>query len=263
MKDCHIHSTFTDKNCDSLDMFIAAAKAKGIDELTVSELLEIRNGAPSFAFNWYKLGVKRERDNTGFNLNVGLELSLEPGNLDKLTRTCHDRGLDYVCASTSKLEDKKVSDSNFFDGKKKDDLYKKYFEHVLSNIEEYKDCFDVYTKLDQIIRYSKDRRFDYDKYSELLDAILEYLVKNDKGIEVCTLMSDNNNSLPMPYMTILRRYKDLGGKIITLGSGVSKADDLGKYFDYAYDLIEAVGFDEIATYHKRIPDFEKIKSLRK
>lgn len=263
MKDCHVHSTFTDKNCDSLDKYVAAAKAKGIEELTISELLEIKDGAPSFAFNWYKLGVKREKDNTGFNLNVGLELSLEPGIHDKVFRICHDRGLDYVCASTNKVGDKNISDSNFFIGKNKKDVYRKYFEHVLNNIDEHIDCFDVYTKLDQIIRFNKDKRFNYDDYSDILDAILEKLVKNDKGIEVCTLMSTDNNPLPMPYMTILGRYKDLGGKIITLGSGVSQADEICRYFDYAYDLVEAVGFSEIATYHKRTPDFEKVKSLRK
>lgn len=263
MRDCHVQSTFTDKNYDSLDKIAAGAKAKGIDEITVTELLEIIDGNPSYAFSWHKLGVKRASDSTIFDFNVGVEFSLEPDIHDKIARVSRDRGLDYACASTNKIEGKKISDSSYFVGKNKGDLYRKYFEHVLRNVEEYKDCFDAYAKLDQIIRYGNDKRFNYDDYADLIDAILEVLVKNDKGLEVCTLMSNDNNPLPMPYMTILRRYKDLGGKIITLGSGVSKADDLGKYFDYACDVIEASGFNEIATYHRRIPDFEKVKSLRR
>ena len=69
--------------------------------------------------------------------------------------------------------------------------------------------------------------------------------------------------LPSPYQTILKRYKELDGKLITLGSGACKADDLGRNFDCALDTLDSLGFEEIATYHRHEPEFEKVKSLIK
>ena len=213
-------------------------------------------------FNWYKLGVKRSRESLGFKINLGLELGLKPGIKDKISRTVGDRSIDYITASTNDIDGKKVYEDSFYAGKREEDIYRQYFEHVLNNIDEYGDMFDAYTKLDQVIRYNKKQRFNYNDYEELLDAIIEKLVNKDKGIEVYTGLCNDKYYLPSPYISILRKYKDKGGKIITLGSGAIKSSDLGKYFDYAYDVIESVGFDEIATYHKREPEFQKIKSIR-
>ena len=52
MKDCHIHNDYTNKSNDSLEKYVAAAKAKGIDELTVTELVEIIDGVPPFALHF-------------------------------------------------------------------------------------------------------------------------------------------------------------------------------------------------------------------
>ena len=262
MKDCHVHSDYTDRSNDSLENYVAGAKAKGIDELTITELVEIIDGAPPFAFPFYKLKVKRTGDNLGFKLNLGLEIGLQPGIEDKIVRPATSIGLDYVVASTNVIDRPEISKVDYFEGKNKEDVYKKYFEHEFNNINGYMKYFDAYSKLDQIIKLGGDKRVDYSKYGEILDAILEALVKNDKALEVFTGFN-YGEVLPSPYPTILRRYKDLGGKIITLGSGSVKSGTLCNNFDNALDIIESVGFDEVATYHRREPDFEKIKSLKK
>ena len=260
MRDCHVHSDYTDKSNDSLEKYVAAAKAKKIDELTMMDLVEIIDGGPPFAFGFYKIYIKRAGEKLGFKVNVGLEIGLQPGIEKQIARVATSPGLDYVVASTNYVDKQDITRVDYFDGKKKDDVYRKYFEHELNNIRELNKYFDAYTKLDQIIKLGGDTRLDYDKYSDVLDAILEELINNDKGLEVYTGISYGNIS--SPYPTILRRYKDLGGKIITLGSGSVSADTLGRNFDSALDIIESVGFDEIATYHRHEPEFVKIKSLR-
>lgn len=262
MRDCHIHSNYTNKSNDSLESYAAAARAKNVEELTVVEPVEIIDGAVPFAFAFYKLSVKRSGEKLGFKFNLGLELGLQPDIESQIARVATSPGLDYVVASTNYVDKQDITRFDYFDGKKKEDVYKKYFEHVLSNVSDLNKYFDAYCKLDQIIKLGGDERLDYDKYGDILDAILEVLVNNDKGLEVYTGIN-YNGILPSPYPTILRRYKELGGKIITLGSGATKSKDLTNNFDYALDIIESVGFDEIATYHRREPEFEKIKSLRR
>ncbi len=47
-----------------------------------------------------------------------------------------------------------------------------------------------------------------------------------------------------------------------MGSDAHKVDDLASNFDVAFDILEYVGFEDIAIYHNRIPDFYKIKLLK-
>ena len=46
-----------------------------------------------------------------------------------------------------------------------------------------------------------------------------------------------------------------------MGSDAHKIQDLAKNFDEAFDILEDVGYEEIAIYHNRTPDFVKIKKL--
>lgn len=262
MKDCHVYTSYTDKKYPEIAHYITKAKELGIDELTITDLYEIKEGAPLVPFAWYKLAYNRVKSED-IKLNLGFEMGLQPGIHEKIFKTANEKSLDYVVGSTNIIGGEEVSSPGFFMGKDEDEVYRKYFEYVLNNVNEFSDCFDVYAKLDQVIRYNGDRRLDYDRYAELLDAILESLVKNGKGLEVSTQFCSDNDPWPMPYMRILGRYRELGGKIITLGSGATSVENLGKYYEYAYDLIESVGFDSIATYHNRTPDFDKIKSLRR
>ena len=62
---------------------------------------------------------------------------------------------------------------------------------------------------------------------------------------------------------ILKKYKDYGGKILTIGSDAHKSRELARDLDLTLDAIESCGFDEICVFHKRQPDFVKVKSLKR
>ena len=81
----------------------------------------------------------------------------------------------------------------------------------------------------------------------------------DKGIELNTSGFRYGLGSPHPNIEILKRYKELGGKIITLGSDAHKAEDLASHFDIAQDILRDVGFKEVAVYRKRKPIFYGIK----
>lgn len=78
-----------------------------------------------------------------------------------------------------------------------------------------------------------------------------------KDCHVHTIISHDGKS----SIEIIKRYKDLGGKIITVGSDAHKVNDLASYFGLTYRILQLIGYDEVAIYHNRRPDFVKIKSL--
>ena len=62
----------------------------------------------------------------------------------------------------------------------------------------------------------------------------------------------------MPHPSIIRRYKELGGRIITIGSDAHKSEKVGAYIKDAVSVITEAGFEEITLFCNREPCFEKI-----
>jgi histidinol-phosphatase (PHP family) len=84
------------------------------------------------------------------------------------------------------------------------------------------------------------------------------LIQKGKGIELNT--SGRRYGLPHfhPEPAILKRYKELGGEIITLGSDSHVPQTLGDGFEEAVDLLKACGFDYYTIFKERKLEFIKL-----
>ena len=85
------------------------------------------------------------REKLGFDVNLGIEIGLQPNIDDKIARIATSLGLDYVVASTNIVEGQEVNKYNYFEGKDKESIYRKYFEHEFRNVKELNKYFDAYT----------------------------------------------------------------------------------------------------------------------
>ena len=143
---------------------------------------------------------------------------------------------------------------------KASDSYRAYFEEMLSYVRNYKD-YDVYGHLDYIARYAPadaDRPFSYFDYSDLIDEILKAIISNHKGIECNTSGLRKPLNATNPSVDILKRYKELGGEIITVGSDAHFAEHVAADFDKAADILKACGFRYYNTFVHRQPVFDKL-----
>lgn len=61
---------------------------------------------------------------------------------------------------------------------------------------------------------------------------------------------------------ILKVYKNLGGKIITIGSDAHNINDLMANFSVASNILEESDFDNISVYHQRKRSIVKLKDLK-
>ena len=61
----------------------------------------------------------------------------------------------------------------------------------------------------------------------------------------------------MPDYDIVRRYKELGGEIITTGSDSHNAVRIAANFQPAMQMIQRAGFDYICSFDKMKPVFHK------
>ena len=59
--------------------------------------------------------------------------------------------------------------------------------------------------------------------------------------------------MPNPVPEVLKRYKELGGKIITIGSDAHTPVKVACGFEKMCEIAKSCGFEEYYTYEKRIP----------
>ena len=205
-----------------------------------------------------------QKDDTKVKTNFGIEIGLRPESFPKIRNMVISHDFDFIIGSSHITCKKDMSmDPTFFEGLSAKEAYMKYFNEVLENIKKYYYEFDVYGHLDYVVRYGNYgiKQINYDDFKDVLDTILMTLIRKDKGIEINTSGFRYGVGQPHPCFDIIKRNKELGGKIITVGSDAHQAKDLASHFEIVYQMLETVGYDEVAIYHHRKPDFVKIKSL--
>ena len=89
-----------------------------------------------------------------------------------------------------------------------------------------------------------------DQVSEILRVVIE----SGRGIEVNTYCGRTVED----WIPVLRRYQELGGEILTVGSDAHHPENAGRGIPQAYDLLRSLGFRWICTYEKRKPTFMEL-----
>ncbi len=118
------------------------------------------------------------------------------------------------------------------------------------------DKFDTLAHLTYPLRYIKGnygKPVDMSRYAEIIDEILLTLIKNKKSLELNTAGLRKPIGTTSPDEDILKRYKELGGSLITIGSDAHYAEHLGNGIGKGYEIALRCGFDKIALYQGRNP----------
>ena len=85
----------------------------------------------------------------------------------------------------------------------------------------------------------------------ILDAILNKIISNDLGIELNTAGFKYGLNHPNPHEDIIRRYKELGGEIITVGSDGHRPEHMAYDFHKVKDILISCGFNHYNRFDKR------------
>ena len=144
---------------------------------------------------------------------------------------------------------------SFFEGREgSKTAYREYFECVLQNLKSYTN-FDSLGHLDYVVRYgpTKNKNYAWTQYREFLDAILHILIKNEIALEVNTGGYKYALGEPNPCTDILKRYKELGGKLLTIGSDAHDPAYLAYEFSRLRELLISCGFSSYYIFKKRAP----------
>lgn len=267
--DFHLHSSFSGDSTEPMERMIAGAMEKGLSHICFTEHMDMDYPASpqtpegTFLINTdsylYDLARFQEKYRGRLRLLFGIELGLQPHLAKKLAAYAHAYEFDFIIGSTHVVNGKDPYYPAFYEKRSEEEAYREYFESVIENIK--KCChFDVFGHLDYVVRYGpdKDRHYSYDKYKDLFDAMLTLLLEKEKGIELNTGSLRKGTRDVSPCREVLKRYRELGGEIITVGSDAHCAKDIAADFRLASELLTDCGFGYYCIFEKRLPEYRKL-----
>ena len=263
--DNHVHTTFSSDGKDSMETAIRKAIDIGVNHLTFTDHMEFHNDKFSIDFDKYCNAISgyKEKYKKYINIYTGIEVGYQKYIKDEIDKVLNSYPFDFVLCSTHTIDKIDVPDKKFFEGYTKEEAYRRYFESILETVSSFEN-YNVYGHLDYVIRYGdfENNRVIYNDYKDVLDAILRHIIYSDKGIEVNTSGYRYGIKAMHPNTNILRRYKELGGEIITVGSDSHKASDICKDFYKAYEIFQYLDYKYVCMFTERIPVFINIEKSR-
>ena len=127
-----------------------------------------------------------------------------------------------------------------------------YFDELLDTMR--LNIFDIMAHLTCPLRYINGKyglKVDSKKYENKIIPILEYVIENDIAMEINTSGIGTSFGVLMPENWIIKKFKEMGGHIITLGSDAHTPENVSKGFDDTIKTLKEYGFDGYYYYEKR------------
>ncbi|MCL1831964.1 MAG: PHP domain-containing protein [Oscillospiraceae bacterium] len=115
--------------------------------------------------------------------------------------------------------------------------------------------FDALSHLTYPLRYMNGRG-STDKHTSSIDKLFTVMAKYEIALEINT--QSFAQGMICPDLPQVARFRELGGRLVTVGSDSHSADTLAQGLNMGLDIARAAGFAECAYYIERQPRFIRI-----
>lgn len=263
--DMHMHCYFSGDSEANPIQIAQKAYDIGLSGICFTDHLDIdykeSPGLFDLDISAYKKEIHTIKNTYANQLDIGwgIELGLQPYLVDKNNQVIKENAFDFVIGSTHVVKQVDIYYPSYYEGRLEDECYREYFEETLKNAQSEAN-FDVYGHLDYVVRYGPNKNlfYSYDKFADVIDEILRTLIQKGKGIELNMAGFKYGLGHAHPISEILKRYKELGGEIITLGSDGHAPEQIAWEFDKIPDILKDAGFDYFTIFKNRKPSFIKL-----
>jgi histidinol-phosphatase (PHP family) len=183
----------------------------------------------------------------------GIEIGMHHKCREEVKRMMTENSFDQVIGSIHYIDNTDPFYGSFFEGRTWKEAYGYYLETLYNEMTAWGD-FDIMGHYDYVVRYCNYEQVDilYKDFSDIFDEMLRYLVHNGKALEINTKSYQNYKGRQANLdMNILKRYREMGGEIISFGSDSHDAHVVGTDFEKYAALAKSAGFRWAAHYEKR------------
>lgn len=269
LHDYHLHTSFSGDSDTPMTAMIKAAQDQGMKGICITEHFDydfpITDRCPAgkfyLDFDAYqkRFHELHTQSTDKFDLCFGVEFGLQPHLAALHNKLADAYPFDFIIGSVHTCHAKDPYYEPFYEGRPEEEAYREYFSCILENLEAY-DNFDTLGHLDYTVRYgpNKDTYYTYELYRDVLDPVLTKLVSMGKALECNTGAINYGLKDLNPSNAILKRYRELGGEYITIGSDAHVPEAIAKGFDRARQVLLDCGFTYYTTFHNRKPVMHRL-----
>ncbi len=257
--DMHTHTNNSFDGNYPVEEMCEAAIEKGVKVIAFTDHVEMdffrEKGFDKDAENSYKDIVRaKEIYKDKLEVCVGVELGEPTYYTQEAELLINSRDYDFVIGSIHNLRKTDDFCELKYDGLDVEALLDTYFNELKVLADWAK--FDTFAHLTYPLRYIVGENkipVNMEKYQKDIDEILSILVSKDKALEINTSGLRQPIGITMPDESIIRRFKELGGKMITVGSDSHFTQHVGAGIEEGMKIAKNAGFDSVYIFRKRQP----------
>ncbi len=262
--DVHMHCSFSNDSETRPEDMIESAIAKGLSVICFTDHYDKDNldwgDEAIFDVEPYfqKMKALQEEYRDRIDVRIGVELGMQPYLAEYYQQFTAQYPFDFVIGSVHSVQNHDVA-LDFFQKHSDPEGYKIYFEETLQDVQQI-ESYDVLGHLDYIVRYSSQgsKGFVLKDYMEIIEEILKQVIAHGKGIEMNMSGLKYGLGAPHPQPEIIKRYRELGGEIITVGADGHIPEHIAYDYQLADDILKSCGFKYYTEFKRRKPVFVKI-----
>lgn len=273
--DYHVHTEFSDDSVYPMEEVVKDAIKLGMDEICFTDhvdygvkedwdsgrKIEYRGSEPYANVDYprYMESIDRMRARYGGEITVraGLEFGIQTHTIPRYEALFQRYPFDFIILSIHQVGDKEFWTQDFQRGKTQREYNERYYEEMLEVVKAYKN-YSVLGHMDLILRYDQAGIYPFEKVKHLIGEILKIVIADGKGIEVNTSSHRYGLDGTTPSVEILKLYRQLGGKIITIGSDSHEPEHLGAYIGETREMLKGLGFKEFCTFERMRAVFHEL-----
>ena len=281
LADYHVHTEFSDDSVFALEDVCALAIERGIDEICITDHVDydvrpdwdeyrrdpscakIFEGKPSINVDYERyfpaIEAARERFAPTLAVKTGMEFGVQSHTAERFHALFeqHADAWDFIILSIHQVGNEEFWNGTFQKGRTQDEYNMQYYEEMLRVVQRFDD-WSVLGHLDLIKRYDAAGPWPDENARDIVAEIMKEAIRRGKGIELNTSYIRYGLSDLTPSEGILRLYRDLGGRILSIGSDSHKPEHLGAHIPMMRERLQAIGFTEFCTFDHMEPVFHRL-----
>ncbi|HIV13792.1 MAG TPA: histidinol-phosphatase HisJ family protein [Candidatus Pullilachnospira stercoravium] len=261
LADCHLHTEFSTDSETPMRAQAERALELGIPAICVTDHMDMDYPQGEFWLDTdrYMEAVRRLQEEYRGRLEIGfgVELGLMEHLRARQEEYLKKYPFDFVIGSVHLIHGEDPYNGELFRKYGDEEVFREYFRlshRLLADAP----SIQSWGHLDYVVRYGQNPEvYSYRKYADEIDAVLKLLLEKGIALEVNTA-GFRTLGRTNPEPDVLRRYRELGGELITVGSDGHQPEYLGYRFRETEELLRSCGFSYYAVFRQRKPEFIKI-----
>ncbi len=185
----------------------------------------------------------------GAKVRLGVEVGLRKSARSANEKFISQADFDFIIGSIHLVDDLDIYYPEFYADKDKATAYRKYFEQMAQEIAIAD--FDALGHIDYICRAAPydNPEIDYAAFKAQIDEVLKIVVERGKVLELNTRRFDKSRAVE-ELIPVYKKYRELGGRFVTIGSDAHRVEAVGNYFERALDFVSELDLTPV-TFHER------------